>query len=358
LASSSYNETASFTDADGNYSDSSGSDGPVSPAAASSATVVSDNAASTTTGGTLVFTATVSGPGGTPAGSVAWSGSACSSTTDLTAGVATCSITGALASSSYNETASFTDADGNYSDSSGSDGPVSPAAASSATVVSDNAASTTTGGTLVFTATVSGPGGTPAGSVAWSGSACSSTTDLTAGVATCSITGALASSSYNETASFTDADGNYSDSTGSDGPVSPAAASSATVVSDNAASTTTGGTLVFTATVSGPGGTPAGSVAWSGWAFSSTTDLAAGVATCSIAGALASSSYNETASFTDADGNYSDSSGSDGPVSPAAASSATVVSDNAASTTTGGTLVFTATVSGPGGTPAGSVAWS
>ena len=163
--------TASFSDTDGNYRDCSGSDGPVSPAAASSATAVSDNASSTTTGGTLVFTATVSGPGGTPAGSVAWSGS-CSSTTDLTAGVATCSITGALASSSYSETASFTDTDGNYSDSSGSDGPVSPAAASSATVVSDNAASTTTGGTLVFTATVSGPGGTPAGSVAWSGSAC------------------------------------------------------------------------------------------------------------------------------------------------------------------------------------------
>ena len=66
--------TASFSDTDGNYS-SSGSDGPVSPAAASSATAVSDNAASTTTGGTLVFTATVSGPGGTPAGTVAWSGS-------------------------------------------------------------------------------------------------------------------------------------------------------------------------------------------------------------------------------------------------------------------------------------------
>ena len=72
----------------------------------------------------MVFTATVSGPGGTPAGSVAWSGSDCSSTSDLTAGVATCSITGALASSTYTETASFTDTDDNYSDSSGSDGPV------------------------------------------------------------------------------------------------------------------------------------------------------------------------------------------------------------------------------------------
>ena len=133
------------------------------------------------------------------------------STTDLTAGVATCSITGAQASSSYSVTASFSDTDGNYWDCSGSDGPVSPAAASSATAVSDNASSTPTGGTLVFTATVSGPGGTPAGTVAWSGSADCSTTDLTAGVATCSITGAHASSSYSETASFSDTDGNYSE---------------------------------------------------------------------------------------------------------------------------------------------------
>ena len=357
-ASSSYSVTASFSDTDGNYSDSSGSDGPVSPAAAASSTVVADNAATTSTGGTLVFTATVSGPGGTPAGTVAWTGSACSSTTDLTAGVATCSITDAQASSSYSVTASFSDTDGNYSDSSGSDGPVSPAAAASSTVVTDNAATTSTGGTLVFTATVSGPGGTPAGTVAWTGSACSSTTDLTAGVATCSITDAQASSSYSVTASFSDTDGNYSDSSGSDGPVSPSAAASSTVVADNAATTSTGGTLVFTATVSGPGGTPAGTVAWTGSACSSTTDLTAGVATCSITDAQASSSYSVTASFSDTDGNYSDSSGSDGPVSPAAAASSTVVADNAATTSTGGTLVFTATVSGPGGTPAGTVAWT
>ena len=357
-ASSSYSVTASFSDTDGNYSDSSGSDGPVTPSAAASSTVVADNAATTSTGGTLVFTATVSGPGGTPAGTVAWTGSACSSTTDLSAGVATCSITDAQASSSYSVTASFSDTDGNYSDSSGSDGPVTPSAAASSTVVADNAATTSTGGTLVFTATVSGPGGTPAGTVAWTGSACSSTTDLSAGVATCSITDAQASSSYSVTASFSDTDGNYSDSSGSDGPVTPAAAASSTVVADNAATTSTGGTLVFTATVSGPGGTPAGTVAWTGSACSSTTDLSAGVATCSITDAQASSSYSVTASFSDTDGNYSDSSGSDGPVTPAAAASSTVVADNAATTSTGGTLVFTATVSGPGGTPAGTVAWT
>ena len=529
-ASSSYSVTAAFTDGDGNYTDSSDSDGPVSPGVASSTTTVADNAGSVVTGGTLVFTANVTGPGGTPAGSIDWTGSTCTSTTPLTDGVATCSISNAQASSSYSVTAAFTDGDGNYTDSSDSDGPVSPgvadqatltvtstsgtfatpltlttsggsgtgavtyaldggstatgcaistgqltstsagtcvvtatkaadtnynvissvpttitlAPASSTTTVADNTGSVVTGGTLVFTANVTGPGGTPAGSIDWTGSTCTSTTPLTDGVATCSISNAQASSSYSVTAAFTDGDGNYTDSSDSDGPVSPgvadqatlavtstsgtfatpltlttsggsgtgavtyaldggstatgcavstgqltstsagtcvvtatkaadtnynvissvpttitlAPASSTTTVADNAGSVVTGGTLVFTANVTGPGGTPAGSIDWTGSTCTSTTPLTDGVATCSISNAQASSSYSVTAAFTDGDGNYTDSSDSDGPVSPGVASSTTTVADNAGSVVTGGTLVFTANVTGPGGTPAGSIDWT
>ena len=362
-ASSSYSVTATFTDTDGNYSGSSGNDGPVSPGKAASTTTVTDNAGSISTGGTLVFTATVTGAGGTPAGTIAWGGaSTCtSSTTTLTAGVATCSIANAQASSSYSVTATFSDTDGNYSGSSGNDGPVSPGKAASTTTVTDNAGSISTGGTLVFTATVTGAGGTPAGTIAWGGaSTCtSSTTTLTAGVAICSIANAQASSSYSVTATFSDTDGNYSGSSGNDGPVSPGKAASTTTVTDNAGSISTGGTLVFTATVTGAGGTPAGTIAWGGASTctSSTTTLTAGVATCSIANAQASSSYSVTATFTDTDGNYSGSSGNDGPVSPGKAASTTTVTDNAGSISTGGTLVFTATVTGAGGTPAGTIAW-
>ena len=358
LAGTSYSETASFTDSDGNYTDSGGSDGPVSPAPAASMTVVTDNAPGVVTGGTLVFTATVSGPGGTPAGSVGWTGSACSSTTALSAGVATCSISDAQAGTSYSETASFTDSDGNYSASSGFDTGVSVGTAASMTAVTNNAVGVMTGGTLVFTATVSGPGGTPAGSVEWTGSPCSSTTALSAGVATCSISDALAGTSYSETANFTDSDGNYSASSGSESGVTVGKAASTTIVSDNAAGLVTGGTLVFTATVSGPGGTPTGLVVWTGSPCSSATALSAGVATCSISGVRASTSYSETASFTDSDGNYSNSSGSESGVTVGKAASTTIVSDNAAGVLTGSSFTFTATVSGPGVTPTGLLTWS
>ena len=280
-------------------------------AASPSTTTVTDNAGLVMTGGTLTFTATVTGSGGIPAGTVVWTGVTCSSNMPLTAGVATCSIALAQASIAYSATATFTDTDGNYSDSSGSDGPVSPAKAASTTTVTSNAGTVSTGGTLVFTATVTGPGGIPAGTVVWTGVTCSSNMPLTAGVATCSIALAQASIAYSATATFTDTDGNYSDSSGSDGPVSPAKAASTTTVTSNAGTVSTGGTLVFTATVTGPGGIPAGTVAWTGVTCSSNMPLTAGVATCSIALAQASIAYSATATFTDTDGKYGGGSGSD-----------------------------------------------
>ncbi len=275
-------------------------------AASISTTAVSDNAP-VVFGGTLVFTATVSGSGGTPTGAVTWTGVTCSSSTALTAGVATCSISNAVVGT-YSATATY-GGDSNFSGSSNSD-TATVSAAPSTTTVTDNGATVSTGGTLIFTATITSLAGTPAGAVTWTGVTCSSSTALTAGVATCSISNAQAGTAYNATASFTDADGNYLNSSGSAGPVSPAAASSATTVTDNSGLVVTGGTLIFTATVAGPGGTPAGAVTWTGVTCSSSTALTAGVATCSIALAQASIAYSATATFTDTDGNYSGSSGS------------------------------------------------
>src|ERR1700733_10727475 len=89
--------------------------------------------------------------------------------------------------------------------------PAAPAGAlsNSTTSVTDNSALITGGGTLIFTATVTGDGGgTPGGTVAWSGSTCTtSTTTLdTSGDATCTISDAQASTSYSVTAAFTDTD--------------------------------------------------------------------------------------------------------------------------------------------------------
>ncbi len=79
------------------------------------------------------------------------------------------------------------------------------AQAISATVVTSNAATVSTGGTLVFTATVTSAGLSvgAVGAVAWTGVTCTTTTALTAGVATCSIANAQAGTAYTATANYT-----------------------------------------------------------------------------------------------------------------------------------------------------------
>ena len=82
--------------------------------------------------------------------------------------------------------------------------------------MTDNSGSVSTGGTLVFTATVGGPGGIPTGSVVWTGSACSTFTTVLSplGVATCSITDARPAA-YGVTATY-DGDTNYNGSFGTE----------------------------------------------------------------------------------------------------------------------------------------------
>ncbi len=312
-------------------------------ALSTSATAVTGNAATISTGGTLVFTATVSGPGGTPVGTVVWTGSACSSTTALTAGVATCLISNAQASTAYNVTATFTDTDGNYSGSSGSSGSVSPGVATSATAITNNAASTSTGGILVFFATVSGPGGTPVGTVAWTGSACSSTTALTAGVATCLISNAQASTAYNVTATFTDTDGNYSGSSGSSGSVSPGVASQATLIV-----TSTTGTFGTPLTLTASGGSSSGAVSYA---------VANGTASnCAVsAGQLTSTSAGTclVTATRAADANYSQVSSAQTTVTLAPANQATLTV-----TSTTGTFGTPLILTASGGSGTGAVTYA
>ena len=305
--------------------------------ASASTTTVTDNAAGVVTGGTLVFIATVTGLGGTPAGRVAWTGVTCSSTTPLTGGVATCFITPAQASTAYSATASFTDTDNLYSDSSASDGPVSPGVAPSTTTITNNAGTISTGGTLVFTATVAGPGGTPAGTVAWIGSACTTTTTLTAGVATCSITNAQAGTPYSVTANFTDTDRNYSVSSGSDGPVSPALANQALLIVTSTAGsyltplplTTSGGSGIGAVTYTAKNGTASGCAVLT----SRLTSTSAG--TCTVTATKA------------ADANYNaiSSAPTTVTVAPIAPTTPTILSPPSSGTFGGG---FTAVVSTTG----------
>jgi hypothetical protein len=341
--------------------------------------VVTNNAV--TTGATLVFTATVSGPAGapTPTGVLAWTitggAAACSSTTGPSgaSNVATytCSITGVIAANTYSATAAYP-GDATYFGVSGSDSGATVGKVTPTNVVT-NSTPTTFASSVVFTATVSGPSGgpVPSGTVTW-------TVNGTAGAITCtsSVT-ALGGSGNTATASCTIAvssAGTYgvADSYAGDTNYNVVASAvdnlkgaPSVVVTNNAVAT--GATLVFTATVSGPAGgpTPTGVLAWTitgGAAACSSTTGPSGASnvatyTCSITGVAAANTYSATATFPTGT-NYSTAAGSDNNVTVAKVAPSVVVTNNAVAT--GATLVFTATVSGPAGgpTPTGVLAWT
>ena len=337
-----------------------------------STTAVSDNSAGLVTGGSLIFTATVSGIIGTPTGTLTWTvtdplGHAvpCADSTLDGAGQGTCAIASVIAGT-YSGTASY-GGDSNYDSSSGSDTTATVGQAGSTTTVSDNAAGVVTGGGYTLTATVSGPGVTPTGTLTWTvtdplGHAvpCADSTLDGAGQGTCAIASVIAGT-YSGTASY-GGDSNYNSSSGSDTTATVGKANATTTMSNDAAGVKTGGSFTLTVTVSGPGVTPTGTLTWTvtdplGHAVpcaDSTLD-GAGKGTCTILSAIAGT-YSATASYG-GDSNYNTSSGSD-PASTGTAASTTTVSDNAAGVVTGGSFTFTATVSGPGVVPTGTLTWT
>ena len=238
---------------------------------------------------------------------------------------------------------------------------------SSSTAVADNASGLATGGTLIFTATVTGAGVTPTGTVSWTVTdpngaavACPPSTLDGSGDGTCTVTDVIAGT-YSATADY-GGDTNYGSSTGQDTAASISKAQSSTGVTDTAAGVATGGSFTFTATVSGPGVTPTGAVSWTvtdpnGHAVSCapSTLNGSGVGTCTVTDVIAGT-YSATADYG-GDANYTGSSSED-TASVGEATSSTAVADNASGLATGGTLIFTATVTGAGATPTGSVSWT
>jgi hypothetical protein len=116
----------------------------------------------------------------------------------------------------------------------------------------------------------------------------------------------LASASYG-------GDANYNPNTGSDTTATVGKAASTTTVTSNAAGVVTGGNFTYTATVTGPGGTPGGTVTWSVTGPTTVTcapsTLSAGVGTCAVTGATAGT-YSATVIYS-GDTNYNGGSGSD-----------------------------------------------
>ena len=338
----------------------------------SSSTVVADNSSGLATGGTLTFTATVTGAGATPTGSVTWTVTdpngaavACPPSTLDGSGDGTCTVTNVIAGT-YSASADY-GGDTNYDSSTGQDSAASISTATTGTTVNDNAAGVATGGSFTFTATVSGPGVTPTGTVSWTVTdpnghavSCAPSTLNGSGDGTCTVTDVIAGT-YSASADY-GGDTNYTGSSGED-TASVGEATSSTVVADNSSGVATGGTLTFTATVTGAGATPTGSVTWTvtdpnGAAVAcppSTLD-GSGDGTCTVTNVIAGT-YSASADYG-GDTNYDSSTGQDSAASISTATTGTTVNDNAAGVATGGSFTFTATVSGPGVTPTGTVSWT
>ena len=367
-----YSASADYS-GDTNYETSTGQDTTASVAKAPSSIAVTDDSSGVATGESFSFTATVSGPGVTPTGTVAWTvtdpngaGVACPPSTLDGSGEGTCTVTDAIAGT-YSAIAGYTNGDANYNGSSGQDTTASVGVATSGTAVTDTSSGVRTGGSFSFTATVSGAGTTPTGIVTWTVNGpdgaltCPASTLDENGQGTCDITDAVAGS-YSATADYS-GDANYETSTGPDTTASVAKGISATTVTDNLSGVQTGGSFTFTAAVSGAGVTPTGTITWTvtdpnGSAVNCATSTldGNGQGTCTITDAIAGS-YSATASYG-GDSNYDTSPGHDTTASVDKAGSTTAVSDTSAGVVTGGTFSFSASVSGSGVTPTGTVSWT
>jgi hypothetical protein len=330
------------------------------------------NSSPTSLGATLKFTATVSGAGATPTGTVTWKvtgnagvTSCTTSTTTLAGGTATCTITNAKAGV-YSVSDGY-GGDANYN-SVGSDTDSVSVAKATPTNVVTNSTPPTLGGKVTFSATVAGVGGiAPTGSVSWkiSGSAgansCGSTTVLTGGVATCTIT-ATKTGTYSASENY-GGDTNYTSAGSNTDTESVAKTTPSDTLKSSLNPATVGSAVTYTATLSGAT-TPTGSVTFEdgGNAITScgkkgVVELVSGVATCTVTYSSTTGSPHQVTAPYSGDDNYNSTNSLTVSEAVTKASPTNTVT-NSSPTTLGKKVTFTAAVSGAGVTPTGSVAWS
>jgi len=309
-------------------------------------------------GQSVTFTATVTGNGGTPTGNVTFT----DQTTSQTLGTVTLSggkasfPTSTLTPGSHNVQATY-NGDVNFATSTASLTQVVNKATSSITLTS-TANPSSFGQSVTFTATVSGTGGTPTGSVTFTDTTTSqtlSTVTLTGGQAAVTTSGLTVGTHVIQA--------NYS----GDSSFSPNSTTlsqlvikvnSTTTLTSSANPSTFGQSVTFTATVSGAGGTPTGNVTFTDVTNSQTLGtitLGGGQAALTIS-TLAGGSHIIQASYS-GDNNFGGSSAN--LVQTVNKISATIkLTSSANPSVFGQTVTFTATVSGSGGTPTGSVTFT
>ena len=324
---------------------------PVVPSIISQTTIIS-NTNPSAFGQSVTFTATVTGSGGTPSGTVTFKdGTTTLGTGTLSSGTATYTTSG-LALNSHSITAVY-GGDTNFATSTSAVLTQTVNQNNSATAISSGTNPSTFGQSVTFTATVTSSGGTPTGTVTFKdGVTTLGTVTLTGGVATYA-TSAQVLNGHNITAVY-GGDTNFATSTSSALTQTVNQASASTALTSGTNPSTYGQSVTFTATVTSSGGTPTGTVTFKDGATTlGIGALISGTANYSTT-ALVLNGHSITAVYG-GDSNFSTSTSSVLTQTVNQSSSTTAISSNANPSAFGQSVTFTATVTSTGGIPTGTV---
>jgi len=351
---------ATYTDGSGNYGSSTATaTQSVNAAATSTAVTSSQNPSSS--GQAVTFTATVTAnppSGATPVGSVTFFVDGVAVATVGLSGSGTANFTTTtLSPGPHTIVASYNPGNSNFSPSSATTNQ-SVLTATTTTITSSKNPSNV-GDSVTFTATVSGSGGTPTGTVTFKDGATALATVPLSGTTATFTTSSLTAGSHSITASY-NGDATFSASTS---PTltqvvnQPGLTATTTTLTSSANPSNLGQPVTLTATVAptSGAGTPTGTVTFTDGATTLGTGTLSGGQATFTTSSLSAGNHTITASYS-GDANFGTST------SPALAQ---VVNQGAPTTTTiatsvnpsnlGQPVTFTATVTSGSGTPTGTV---
>ena len=303
-----------------------------------------------TTGQNVTFTATVAGTTQTspdPTGTVTLTNTAATpattlATVDLNAGSGTYT-TSTLAAGTYTVVATYS-ADSVYDVSTSSAVTVTINSPAKATITLSVPASAAVGTPVTFTATVSGSGGTPTGTVTFDDGTTTLGTGTLSGGKASYTTSSLAAGTHSITASY-GGDSNFGTATSAASTIDIASLATPTITLKAPASAVVGASVALSVTVSGTGATPTGSVTFlDGTTTLNTATLASGAASYSTS-SLAVGSHSITVQYG-GDANYASgvSAAQTVSITAAAPDFAVAASPTSATIAAGGTTTSTITV--------------
>lgn len=271
-------------------------------------TTLAAKPATTTTGQNVTFTATVAGTTQTtpdPTGTVTLTNTATNpattlKTVDLSAGTATYT-TSSLAAGTYTVVATYS-ADSIYDVSTSSPVTVTISTPAQSTIALSVPASAVLGASVTFTATVSGSGGTPTGTVTFNdGTTALGTGKLASGVTTYTTT-SLTAGAHSISASY-GGDSTFGSATSLPSTITITSLVTPSIALTVPATATSGTSVSMSVTITGTAGTPAGTVKFlDGTTVLNTATLASGAASYATS-SLAVGSHSITAQYA-GDTNY------------------------------------------------------